>query len=280
MIESKILRLALKTNYDVFNKDKSATKAFNYLAKEIENTEAFDYLVTPGGFIHFKWPKKYLTAIKTENKSKAILPELKVLANENIQKFWNSLAIQTRKKIRTKIKFITFGIDSNNQDVNGKVIQCVQFVALFDTSSSKIIHWTGKSYPTTYDQKCRLIEFGNLKSHFTKVNNDTLCILGCHDLKMFSLRAKSVAGNERLKKIKEFDKLMKHFKPNLILQHPHNTDSYKIWNSEWKMIEKTYPFVRGYVSGIRYYNNGSRRRQGINKVIEKTMLGNVLTIKY
>ena len=85
-----------------------------------------------------------------------------------------------------------------------------------------------------------------MKSHFVKVNKETVCLLGCHDLKIFSPRAKAIAGQERQIKIKQFDKLMKQYKPNIIIQHPHNTDTYKIWNTEWKTVEKKYPFVTEY----------------------------------
>lgn len=77
----------------------------------------------------------------------------KKLADETIHKFWNTLPIKTKGKLQSNVKFITFGIDSNNKDEFGNVLQCVQFVALFDTVKTKVVHWTGKSYPTTYDQK-------------------------------------------------------------------------------------------------------------------------------
>ena len=278
--KARILRLALKTEYDLFNKDKSATKAFNHLAQEIGDNENYDYLVTPGGFIHFKWTDKFSTVIKEQKESQKMIPALKNLADDTIHTFWNTLTAKTKSKLQSKIKFITFGVDSNNKGEDENVIQCIQFVALFDTAKSKVIHWTGKSYPTTYDQKVRLVEFEDLKTHFIKVNKETICLLGCHDLKIFSPRAKAIAGADRQKKIKEFDKLMKQFKPNLIIQHPHTTDTYKIWNTEWKTVEKLYPFVTEYVSGIRHYNNGHKRRGTIQTVIDKTILGNVRTIIY
>jgi len=276
--KARILRLALKTEYDLFNKDKSATKAFNHLAQEIGNNENYDYLVTPGGFIHFKWTVKFSTVVKEQKESQKMIPTLKKLADETIHNFWDTLPTKTKNKLQSKIKFITFGVDSNNKDEDENVIQCIQFVALFDTAKSKVIHWTGKSYPTTYDQKVRLVEFEDLKTHFVKVNKETVCLLGCHDLKIFSPRAKAIAGTERQRKIKEFDKLMKEFKPNLIIQHPHNTDTYKIWNTEWKTVEKLYPFVTEYVSGIRHYRYGQKRRGTIQTVIDKTILGNVRTV--
>jgi len=278
--KARILRLALKTEYDFFNKDKIASKSFNYLAQEIDNNENYDFLVTPGGFIHFKWPDKFSTVVKEPKESQKMIPTLKKLADETIQIFWNTLSTKTKNKFKTKIKFVTFGVDSNHKDECGNVIQCIQFVALFDTIKSKVIHWTGKSYPTTYDQKVRLIEIDDLKTHFVKVNKETICLLGCHDLKIFSPRAKAIAGADRQKKIKEFDKLMKQYKPNIIIQHPHNTDTYKIWNTEWKTVEKLYPFVTEYVSGIRHYNYGHKRRGTIKSVIDKTILGNVRTIIY
>lgn len=276
--KARILRLALKTEYNLFNKDNSATKAFKFLAQEIKDNQVFDFLVTPGGFIHFKWPKKFSEVIKDQRESQKMIPGLKKIADETIKNFWGSLPAKTRQKLQTAVKFITFGVDSNNKDEYDNVIQCIQFVALFDTQKSKVIHWTGKSYPTTYDQKVRLIEFEDLKSHFLKVNNETLCLLGCHDLKIFSPRAKAIAGQVKQHKIKQFDKLMKQHKPNLIIQHPHTTDTYKIWNTEWKTIEKEYPFVKEYVSGIRYYNSGYKKRGTIKSVIDKTFLGKVETI--
>jgi very-short-patch-repair endonuclease len=278
--KARILRLALKTEYNLFNKDQSATRAFNHLAQEIGNNVKYDYLVTPGGFIHFKWPDKFATVIKEQKESQKMIPILKNLAGETIRDFWNRLPTKTKNKLQSNIKFITFGVDSNNQDECKDVIQCIQFVALFDTTKSKVIHWTGKSYPTIYDQKVRLVEFEDLKTHFVKVNKETVCLLGCHDLKVFSPRAKAIAGYDRQKKIKNFDKLMKLYKPNLIIQHPHNTDTYKIWNTEWKTVEKKYPFVREYLSGIRHYNYGNKKRGTINSVIDKTTLGQITTIIY
>jgi hypothetical protein len=268
----------LKKEYDLFNKDKSATKAFNYVAQQIKANQKFDYLVTPGGFIHFKWSDKFIDVIKDQKESQKTIPTLKKLADETIQKLWNTLPKKTKQKLQLSVKFITFGIDSNNRDEFNNVIQCIQFVALFDTAKSKVIHWTGKSYPTTYDQKCRLVEIEDLKSHFVKVNKETICLLGCHDLKIFSPRAKAIAGELRQRKIKEFDKLMQQFKPNLIIQHPHSTDTYLIWNTEWKTVEKKYPFVKEYVSGIRHDNGGREKRGTIKSVLEKTIHGKVETI--
>jgi hypothetical protein len=102
--------------------------------------------------------------------------------------------------------------------------------------------------------------------------------LGCHDLKIFSPRANAIAGRARKIKINKFGQLMKQYKPNLIIQHPHNTDTYKIWNTEWKTVEKKYPFVTEYVSGIRYYNYGRKKRGSMNNVLEKTILGKVDTL--
>lgn len=67
--KARILRIALKTEYDLFNKDKSATKAFNHLAQTISSNEKYDYLVTPGGFIHFNWPDKFSNVVKDQSES-------------------------------------------------------------------------------------------------------------------------------------------------------------------------------------------------------------------
>jgi hypothetical protein len=281
----RILRLALKTEYNVFNNDGNLTKAFIYLARQINESDKFDYLVTPGGFLNFEWPKQYSKVIKDQIESQKLIPILKSFATKALDKFWFSLPDSAKAKIKSSIKYITFGIDSENGiDPNNydpyDTIQCIQFVVLFDTSKEKIIHWTGKSYPTTIDQKMRLIEFSDLKSHFKKVNGEMVCLLGCHDLNIFSPRAKAVAAYDRQIKIKTFDKLMRHLKPTLIIQHPHNTDTYKIWYQSWKTVEKIYPFVKEYVSGIRYYNYGDSKRGSLKSVLDKTIKGDIKTIVY
>ena len=274
---ARILRLVMKNEDNPYiNED----KAFNFVAQNIKDNKRYDYLVTPGGFLDFKWLDKFADVIKDQKESQKMIPELKKAADERIQNFWNALPEKTKQKIKSSIKFITFGIDSFNENKKRKIMQKIELVALFDTTKSKVIHWTGKSYPTINDQKERLIEL-DLNTHFVKVNKEKLCLLGCHDLKMVSPRAEAKVGETKLTKRIQFDELMKEFKPNVIIQHPHTTDTYKIWNTEWKTIEKRYPFVSEYVSGIRYFNTFREKPRGeLDAVLINTKLGVVDTIAF
>lgn len=276
-VESRILRLVIVKSYDPYNL-KNAIEAFKHLAKKIKDEDEFDYLVCPGGFLKYSWPFEFKQAIKDQNKAKKLLPKLNKNAAETIYSFWQKLPVTTKNTIKKKISYITFGVDSD-EDEDGNPVQGIQSVVLFDTGKSKVIHLTGKSYPTMYEEAKHLVEY-ELESHFLNVRKSRLCVLGCHDLKMFSPRSKAIVGDKRKKKIVEFDKLVKYHKPILILHHPHNTDTYRIWNTEWRTIEKKYPFVNQFVSGIRYFNDGKQKRGDLKTILKKCSKGSVVDIKY
>jgi hypothetical protein len=274
----RILRLVLKTEYDLFNKDRQLSKSFTGLGQTIKDDQPYDFLLTPGGFLHFSWPNSFKNIDVRDDGAKRLLPVFKKFANEAFLMFWSGLTISTRQILRKKVKLISVGIDSNDYDENDRVTKCVQLVGLFDIKTATMLHWTGKSYASITDIRRGLIPFDDLSSHFKKVKKQNICLLGCHDLKLVSPRAKAVAGRERQVQIRAFDLEMKKKKPTVILQHPHNTDTPLIWNTEWKTIEKKYPSVRSYASGIRYYNYGYRRRKSLSDVLEKTCLGDVTDV--
>ncbi len=97
------------------------------------------------------------------------------------------------------------------------------------------------------------------------------------------------------------------------MQHPHTTDTPNIWNLAWKTVEKEFPYVKHYASGIKYYNeyrygldkeadyehrklkrcwscmckgikyqdkNIGHSRGELNKVLEKTKKGDVIDFVY
>lgn len=275
--ESRILRLVIVKSYDPYNL-KNAIEAFKHIAKKIKDEDEFEYLVCPGGFLRYAWPFDFNAIIKDQKKANTMLPTLNKAAGEAIYSFWQKLPAGAKNTITEKISYITFGVDSD-LDETGNPVQGIQSVALFDTHKSKVIHWTGKSYPTMYEQAKHLVEY-DLESHFTNVNKLHICILGCHDLKMFSPRSKAIVGDKRKQKILKFDKLMRIHKPTVILHHPHNTDTYRIWNTEWRTIEKNYPYVNQFVSGIRYYNDGEQKRGDLKTILKKCSKGSVVDINY
>ena len=63
-------------------------------------------------------------------------------------------------------------------------------VAVIDTETGSIIRWTGKSYPMGRVQEQTLVH-APLESHLLTFNGAPMLILGCHDLNLFSERARA-----------------------------------------------------------------------------------------
>jgi hypothetical protein len=146
-------------------------------------------------------------------------------------------------------------------------------VALIELRSGHY-HWTGKSYPTT-GQEDGLVRFQDLGSHFINTSGGKVMLLGCHDLNIFNPRGTVVTKQEWRKKIrKNFYQLSNDEKPDVVLHHPHTTDSKRIWTAAWNELMKSVPSVEMYLSAGRYFNDGEpERTRDINEVRQKTKLG-------
>ena len=64
-------------------------------------------------------------------------------------------------------------------------------------------------------------------------------------------------------------------KPEIVLQHPHTTDSVLTWTTAWRGLVREVPSVRVYASAGRYYRPKGER-SSLNDVLEKTKRGNTL----
>jgi hypothetical protein len=158
--------------------------------------------------------------------------------------------------------------------------QHIELVAIYDLKKEKIISRTGKFYPTE-GQKKDLIKINDLDTHFIELNNQRIVILGCHDLNVFSPRGQANADPNGWKKqlADRFKTQCIKFKPEIILLHPHTTDTPYIWNLAWWTVEKELPNVKHFASGIKYYNRNGVRGD-IDKVLEKTKKGDVTDFYY
>lgn len=247
----------------------NAIECFDKFIKDsISNSNTYDFILSPGGFLRFNWPKKYINFISEENHPAAIR-QLISLADVELSKFIK--IILKKYDIKNITDYISIGIDSNNYSNK----QNIELVALYDVKKSKIVNWTGKFYPTE-EQRETLIRIDDLQSHFYQTNKYKVMILGCHDLSAFNPRGQANANPAgwKSKTSNKFIKLARNYKPNLVLQHPHYTDSSNIWNLSWKTLIKQIPTVKTYASGITYYRKQGLR-QTINQVIEKTKMGTV-----
>ncbi len=60
------------------------------------------------------------------------------------------------------------------------------------------------------------------------------------------------------------------FKPTVVLQHPHTTDSANMWRMPWACLAREYPSVRVYASGIGYFNWMGPARCPLSEVLSGT----------
>lgn len=263
--------------------DKNGNPNFSKLEKLIEKFLAteyqkrtYEFILTPGGFLTFEFPGSLqydLDIVKAESQSVSMLQKE---ANSVIFSFFESLNPATFKKLKETADYFTIGIDGFNS-VN---YQHIELVAVYDLRNQKVVSWTGKFYPTE-GQKKNLIKINDLETHFVELNNQKVVILGCHDLNVFSPRGQATANPNGWKKqlADRFKAQCKKFKPEIILQHPHTTDTPNIWNLAWRTVEKELPYVKHFASGIKYYNRNGVRGD-IDKVLEKTKKGDVIDFYY
>lgn len=247
----------------------------NFLATEYHK-RTYEFILTPGGFLTFDFPKNLqydLDILKAEYQSISLLQKE---ANSVIVAFFESLNPSIFKKLKETADYFTIGIDGFNP-IN---YQHIELVAVCDLYREKVISWTGKFYPTER-QKYDLIKILDLDTHFIELNNQRVVILGCHDLNVFNPRGQAAANPNGWKKqlADSFKSQLKKFKPEIILQHPHTTDTPNIWNLAWRTVEKEMPNVKHFASGIKYYNSIGVRGD-IEKVLEKTIKGDVTDFYY
>ena len=239
----------------------------------------FEFVITPGGFLEFDFPDALQGNVKIEvdkidDKQLQLLIEK---AKSEISSFFKSLRKSRYEKLKEIADYITIGIDGYNS--TGK--RGVELIAIYSLKETKVIRWTGKFYPTER-QKRRLIKFNDLESHFIELNNQKVLILGCHDLNAYSPRGQAVAKPRGYKKeiAKKIRSLNKKYQPDIVLQHPHTTDTPNIWSQPWNALVKELPSVKHYASAINYFNWNGQQRRDLDTVLEKTKQGDVVDFYY
>lgn len=260
--------------------DKNNKPIFEELERFVEKfilseyqKHTYEFILTPGGFLKFDFPIKLRANLDILDAETNKIQDFQKEAQKVIVKFFNDLKPTTFKKLKEIADYFTIGIDASNPSN----YQHIELVAVFDLKKECVINWTGKFYPTEY-QKNDLIKINDLNTHFMEINNQKVIILGCHDLSVFNPRGQANANPNGWKKqiADKFKNMLTDFKPDIILQHPHTTDTLKIWNSSWNVVEKQITSVEHFASGINYSNNEERVRVELGKVLKSTKKGDVI----
>ena len=150
---------------------------------------------------------------------------------------------------RRRTRWLTLGVDGSWHDRAGSH---VEMVALINTRDGAIVGITGKSYPAA-DQENSLIH-APLSSQFVTLDRRRTLILGCHDLNMYSPRGNSNQrpGGPRNLHCQQFQRRCRAFKPQVIIHHPHSTDSPNMWRGAWRAIRADLPSLEQWASAIAF----------------------------
>jgi len=250
-------------------KPKIASKVLNWALNElIPMDHRSRYLVTCGGFINADLPSELADVKVITSVSKK---EINAITNFVESICHSAIDITLLRKLSSRFEYLTLGFDLFEKN---KRMREVQLVTLIDLQKN-LYHWTGKFYPTPSEEKC-LIRFPELSSQFIKCGKDRVFVMGCHDLSAFNPRCQKRTGGWKRELRDEIQNLAQSFKPNIALQHPHNTITYRTWNTSWSGLKGLVPTVTDYVSGIRYGLKHENKEMTISDVCEHSMGGNVM----
>ena len=233
-------------------------------------TQRATITVTPGGFVKVPFDRPPEKVIKGGWGSEKYFRDVLPAAERAVQQVLTPKSLIKRLQARTRL--LTIGVDVRFFDYRNDTH--AELVAVVSTQSAKVIRWTGKSYPVSQQQN-KLI-YAPLESHFLQFAAHSMLILGCHDLNMYSQRAKkSLRKNSpKHKQHVRIKKLTQEFRPKVILHHPHHTDSPRIWSTAWAGVRKNIPTAEICASGIAYYNPEDGPRAPLEKVLSGTAYGN------
>jgi|GEM_PF-670455 len=268
---ARLITKELECDYEGTPIESKSRKLIDKFLDSEHGKNHYDLIVTPGGFLTFDFPRRLQYDLDIKIAEKDSVVDLQKEAQEVISLFFRQMKSSSLRKLKETADYFSIGIDGRNKFYKG-----IEFVAIYDLKNERIISWTGKFYPTEA-QKNDLIKFNDLNTHFVELNNHKVVVLGCHDLNVFSPRGQANANPNGWKRkvADEFKNLCQEFQPDIIIQHPHTTDTSKIWSMPWKAVERQLPSVKHYASGINYMNRHGAPRGKLSDVLDCTKKGNV-----
>jgi hypothetical protein len=171
------------------------------------------------------------------------------------------------------------GIDSFKEKITKETMSFphIELIFLVDLKNNKK-YWTGKSYPWV-GQNRGLVRISNLNTHFIDIKEiGKIMIMGCHDLSIFNPRSKNAKGDRR-KINKDFIKITKKIKPDIVLHHPHTTVMMRTWLNGWNGLKKIMPSVK-YISSGKYYEDDRPKSKwdSLITILNKTKNGNSIDV--
>lgn len=225
---------------------------------------AYAFVLLPGGYIRTQWPSRW-SGPTGWAPNVADFVELQRAARDAA---WRLLSPRVRRRAR-RVRAIAFGVDSACA-ITGKY---AELIAFYDTRTGSL-SITGKSLPRS--DQAKLARVADLRSHFVRVGDETVLLLGCHDLNIFSPRGRGrQAPNGKLAQLRrEMDRLVAASAPSMVLHLPHGTDTARTWTASWKALTTQCRSIHAWASAISFFNiNDEEPRADITAVLVATRGG-------
>jgi hypothetical protein len=224
------------------------------------------FFITPGGFVRSGWPPTWSGHVSWQSRPTDVVPL--IAAAERVVS--RVVTARVLRAAADRAEVLTVGIDLHADSS----LEHIELVAIFDVGSGKIVRWTGKSYPTGR-QESTLVQIADLDTHMLSIAGERVLVLGCHDLNMFSPRGRANQDPQGVRRARCDAMVAKvqRFRPTVVLQHPHSTDTPNIWRLPWSSLQKTIPSAKAWASGIAYYDRHGPMRASLAQVLQFTQGG-------
>ncbi|HMK47141.1 MAG TPA: hypothetical protein VK436_10990 [Methanocella sp.] len=249
-----------------------AKSLLNAVCERLRGSDRLGFLVLFGGFLNLPWPEKVRrgSIIDPVWPSGNVVEQLAEYGTVNVKAMLHEGGLQ--RKLKRIAGCVTIGVDvyyfmGSVRDLHAELIFAI------DVDNGGL--WrTGKSYPNPR-QQCGLVRFPGLPDHFVSMGGRKVMVLGCHDLNMFSPRSAHNARGWRSTTIEEFRRLATSENPDLLLWHPHKSDTPRTWLAGLSGVKKLLPDISYAGAGV-FYNDGRPPRASLARVLGGTK--NVPTI--
>lgn len=229
------------------------------------NNSKVGFLTGCGGLVKFDWPELPVEKVDFELLTKE--------AEKTVKNIFDNDIINQLSKITD---YISFGVDSCKSPEGNFNSPHVELVCIVDLKNKKFL-WSGKSYPFIEQEK-GLIK-APPESHFIRLNDKNIMILGCHDLSIYNPRSVKVATKEwRINLQNKLKKLAFNYQPEIVLQHPHTTDTPNTWKLSLLTLLKELTCVKNFASAGKFYNDNGKERSSLEKVLDASKKGDTLDL--
>jgi hypothetical protein len=224
-----------------------------------------DFLVLFGNFLQFRWPEGIRRRDIGDNLNPS--PGLMTRLFDEGERCVRSVFTPGMcDRLRRFTDYVTLGADSYffRDSCNDPH---VELVFAPDLKNGQL--WrTGKSYPNPR-QEHGLLRVADLESHFAEMGGKQVILLSCHDLNMFSPRSYHNARGRRRESIERFRQMATGRRPELLLWHPHKSDTARTWIPGLGGLRKELPGISYAGAGI-YHNDGMPPRASLDSVLKHT----------